>query len=98
MKSGRAADAKPLLRERIRANPGNPRLYAMFARAAGESGALFESYQALAEHYYLNGDLERALDQLYTARRHTGDSFYAMASVDARIQEIQEELRRLQNE
>ena len=97
MKSGRAADAKPLLRERIRANPGDPRLYAMFARAAGESGALFESYQALAEHHYLSGDLERALDQLYTARRHAGDSFYAMASVDARIQEIQDELRRLRD-
>lgn len=97
IKTGHAEQAKPILREQIRANPEESGLYGLYARAAGESGAAFESYQALGEYYYLQGELRTALDQLYTARRHAGDSFYATSSVDARIQEIEEELRRLED-
>ncbi len=95
LKTNNAEQAKPILRKQIRHEPKNPGLYQMLARAAGETGAIAESYQALAEYYYLLYDIDQALEQLHTASEHVGDSFYLKASIDARTQELQAEKARI---
>ena len=62
------------------------------ARAEGESGNNLAAHQELAEFYYFNGNPREALRQLNLAKKYTGDSFYANSSVDARIEEIQQQL------
>ena len=64
----------------------------MLAEAAGGAGAKLEAHQALAEHYYLSGDPNAAIDQLQIATRYAGDNFYLQSSLEARIQAIKEEM------
>ena len=92
LQTGRAAEAKLLIRKVIRRDPSEPRLHQMLARAEGDDGNPLGAHQALAEYHYLQGDSNEALRQLHLARRYTGDSQYAIASVDARIAQIQREM------
>ena len=94
VRTGFAERARPLIRQSIKENPNDPRLWALQARAAGELGETYQAHQALAEYHYLLGETAQALAQLETARRHTGDSFYASASIDARIEELRIEVQR----
>ncbi len=96
LKTNNAKQAKPILRKQIRRDPENPDLQKLMARAAGETGATAESYQALAEYYYLLYDIDKALEQLHTASEHVGDSFYLKSSIDARIAELQAEKARME--
>ena len=93
VRTGNAAQAKPLIRSRLKQEPNNPQLWEISARAAGETGETYVAHQSMGEYYYLLGDIEQALAQFETAREHTGDSFYASASIDARIEEIRAENR-----
>ncbi len=92
LQTGRSAQAKTLLRKGIRRDPTEPRLYQMLARAEGDEGNGLGAHQALAEYHYLQGDSSEALRQLHLAKRYTGDSQYAIASIDARIIHIQNEM------
>lgn len=69
----------------------NPRLEQMFARAAGETGRLVESHRAMANHYYLSGNLTLAIEQLNIARRLAGSDAYARAGIEAQIKEFESE-------
>ncbi len=90
--TGQAATARDLLRKMVRQQPGEPALFRMLATAAGETGARLEAHQALAEHYYLTGNPQGALEQLEIARRFAGDSVYVRSGLDARIKEIKDEV------
>ncbi len=92
LRVGRAQAALGLLRKAVRQRQDEPGLYKLLAQAAGEAGLSFEAHQALAEYYYLSGNLHAALDQLRIATRYAGDSFYRQASIEARIQSIEEEI------
>jgi predicted Zn-dependent protease len=92
LRTGEAKTAHELLRKTVRQQPGEPALYKMLATAAGETGARLEAHQALAEYHYLSGNPQAALEQLHIARKLAGDSFYARSSVEARIQEIKDEM------
>lgn len=92
LKAGEAKTARELLKKAVRQQPGDPGLYKLLATAAGETGARLEAHQALAEHYYLSGNSQAALEQLHIARRFAGDNFYALSSLEARVKEIKEEL------
>lgn len=92
LQTGRAAEAKSVVRKVLRRDPAEPRLYQMLARAEGDEGNPLGAHQALAEYHYLQGDANEALRQLHLARGYTGDSQYAIASVDARIAQIQREM------
>jgi len=94
LRAGKAPAARDLLRKMVRQRPGEPGLYRMLATAAGETGSRLEAHQALAEHYYLSGNPEAALEQLNIAKRFAGDSFYIRSSLDARIKEIKDEVAR----
>lgn len=92
VRSGRARDAESVLRAAIKQQPDDPSLYELLAQAAGETGRRTEAHQAMAEHYYLNGNPAAAIEQLQLASRYVGDNFYLQASLEARIQAIREEL------
>jgi len=92
LRSGRARDAEAILRAAIKQRPDDPVLYELLAQAAGEAGRRPEAHQAMAEHYYLNGNPGAAIEQLQLASRYVGDNFYLQASLEARIQAIREEL------
>lgn len=89
--TGHALEARNLLKTLVRRWPEEPALQKMFATAAGNSGSLVEAHQAMAEYYYLRGNSDAAIAQLQIARRHAGENFYFLSSLDARIKEIREE-------
>ena len=91
LKTDHPAEARGLLKKLVRQRPDDPALQKMLATAAGNSGTLFEAHQALAEYYYLTGNTDAAIGQLQIARRHAGDRFYFLSSLDARIKEIRDE-------
>jgi len=91
LKSGQAADARRLLDRAVRDHADDPTLQKMLASAAGDSGDQLTAHRALAEYYYLNGNVHAAIDQLQIARRYTGTSYYNQASLEARIREMQDE-------
>lgn len=97
VRTGQPKEARKFIRRQLRRDPNNPHLYRLLARAEGELGARAQSFQALAEYFYLLDDYERALAQLGTAEGFVGDSYYLRASIDARKQEIQNELQRYED-
>ena len=93
LKTNHAAEAHELLKKAVRAQPDEPALQQMLATAAGNNGALREAHQAMAEYYYLNGNPDAAIQQLQIARRHAGENFYYISSLDARIKEIRDKVK-----
>jgi predicted Zn-dependent protease len=92
LRAGRPKPAYELLDQALRKTRDDPALYQMMATAAGESGHRVAAHRALAEYYYLNGNLRAAVDQLHIARRLIKNDFYLHSSVDARIRAVQEEI------
>ncbi len=84
--------AKEILKTALQRRPEDPALYQMLAQAAGGTGSSYEAHKALAEHYYLNGNPNAAIDQLQLAARFAGDNFYLQSSLEARIAAIKEEI------
>ncbi len=92
LEAGQPKRAQALLKDLLRRRAGDPILYKMLARAAGETGDLVAAHQALAEHYYLSGNADAALEQLRIATRFAKGNFYALSSIEARTQEMKEEV------
>jgi predicted Zn-dependent protease len=95
LQAGRADDARQLLRAHVRDGTDEPLLHQSLARAYGQLGDTAEGLQAEAEYHAAIGEPARALEHLRNARRHAGGSFYLSASIDARIDEIEEQMRLL---
>ena len=74
-------------------------MYRLRADAYQKLGRTIESRADLAEHYYLSGLLGQAIDQLRRARRESkeGTDFYVAARVEARLAELETELRQRLN-
>ncbi len=92
VRSNRAAQAEPIIRATLQQRPDDPGLYELLSQAAAANNKSAESHQALAEHYYLNGNPNAAIEQLQLASRYAGNNFYLQSSVEARIQAIKEEV------
>jgi predicted Zn-dependent protease len=67
----------------------------LLGRAASGSGKTAESHRALAEYHYLNGELDAAVQQLGIAMRTDGLGFHEKSKLEARLQEIDAEIRAL---
>jgi predicted Zn-dependent protease len=94
---GRPADAQRLLEKLQRTRPQDAELYSLLARAAGDAGQVNQGHQYMAEHYYLDGNLESAAQQLEIALRDKSISYYRSAQMAARLKEIREELAETKN-
>ena len=66
-------------------------LYRLEAEAFRLTGKVVSSRMALAEHFYLNGELGAAIHQLQLATNEQGGDFYQSSRVEARLEELQNE-------
>lgn len=62
-----------------------PRVYRLLARAAADTGQHGQGHEYLAEHYYLLGDLTRAVLQLEIALKDDGLSFFDASRLESRL-------------
>jgi len=92
LKTNHLREARDLLKKALQQQPDNALLYKMMAEAAGGTGDPFGAHKALAEHYYLNGDPNAAIEQLQMAGRFAGNNFYKQSSLEARISAIKDEI------
>ena len=70
------------------------KLHALQAKAYSALGKRLQQHRALAESYFLQGQLGAAVEQLQFAQQATDGNFYELSVVDARLRE----LRKLQEE
>ncbi len=95
LEARRPSDAQRLLEKLQRSRPQDAELYGLLARAAGDAGQVNQGHQYMAEYYYLDGNLESAVQQLEIALRDKNISYYRSAQMTARLREIQDELAEL---
>ena len=93
--AGRPADILTLIDEFGRSNAIGSEMYRLRADAYQRLGRMSESRSDLAEHYYLSGRLDQAISQLRLASRDLAQNqdFYAAARIEARLEELENELR-----
>ena len=70
------------------------KLHALQAKTYSALGKRLQQHRALAESYFLQGQLGAAVEQLQFAQQATDGNFYEQSVVDARLRE----LRKLQEE
>ena len=93
-----AAGAYPLalgfLETQLQLDASDYRLYGLQAKTFAATGKRLHQHRAQAEHYYLQGLLGQAIEQLQFAQKEADGNFYEHSAVDARLRE----LRKLQLE
>ena len=92
LKTKQYRQAKGILKTALLKQPDNPALYEMLAQATGGMASSYEMHKALAEHYYLIGNPNAAIEQLQLAGKFAGENFYLQSSLEARISAIKEEI------
>ncbi|MFT4560749.1 MAG: putative Zn-dependent protease [Gammaproteobacteria bacterium] len=89
---GQPEQAKDHLRNYTFANRGDPRFFKLLAEAENALGENAGSHFSLSEYYRSLGELRLALQQLRLAQQQATISNYQRLRVDARMDEINEEL------
>ncbi len=82
------AQAVQRLERFLKFRDGEPRVYQLLARAAGERGQHELGHEYLSEYYYLIGDLENAILQLEIALKQPGLNFYDASRLESRLAEL----------
>ena len=93
--AGRPGETLRHIDDYERRNPMNPEMFRLRADAYGKLGRVLESRADLAEHFYLNGQLGRAIHQLRLAMQvpEQEQNFYLVARIEARLEELEQEYR-----
>jgi predicted Zn-dependent protease len=91
--SGRHETAVAFLREQLAISRSDPRLFELLARSYERLGRRTLQHQATAELYLLLGSAPAAIDQLQLARRANDADFYTMSEVDARLRQLNQQMR-----
>jgi predicted Zn-dependent protease len=94
----RARKAETILREQLRRNSEDPRLYELYARALDYSGNRVRASEAIAESYYLRGQIPEAILQLSRLAEQPDLTYYQRARIAARLDEMQATLVELGEE
>ena len=81
------------LREQLAVSRSDPKLFELMARSYERLGRRTQQHQATAELYLLRGSAPAAIDQLEQARRANDADFYTMSEVDARLRQLNQQLR-----
>ena len=89
------ARAYSILKKLSKSHSDDAHIMRLLGRAAAGSGKTAESHRALAEYHYLNGELEAAVKQLGIALRTDGLGFHEKSKLEARLREIDSEIRAL---
>jgi predicted Zn-dependent protease len=84
-----------ILKKLSRSHSGDPHVMRLLGRSAAGSGKKAESHRALAEYHYLNGELDAAVQQLSIALRTPKLGFRDKSKLEARMREIDSEIRAL---
>lgn len=84
-----------IIDEYSRVNIKDAALYRLEAEAYRQTGKIMSSRRALAEHYYLNGELNEAIHQLQLASAEPDGDFYQSSRLEARLKELEGEKERL---
>jgi predicted Zn-dependent protease len=92
-KSGEHEAVVAFLRDQLAISRSDPRLYELLARSYERLGRRTLQHQATAELYLLLGATPAAVDQLQLARRANDADFYTMSEVDARLRQLNQQLR-----
>jgi len=96
---GRPGEALRLINDYSRYHRMDASLWRLVAQAQERAGNRADSQAALAEHYYVLGQLDQALHQLRLANRAPNDDYYSASRIAARLNQLEaEKRRRLQSE
>lgn len=85
----RFADAQALALQETRAQPDQPAWWMSLAQASAGSGDTLTRHRALAEKFALEGAWPSAIRQLKEARDMKEIGYYDLATVDARLHEME---------
>lgn len=91
LQNGQADKARRLLEEYVRRQAPEPGLYKLLADAEIAAGQKAAAHQALAEHYYLNGQTMAAIEQLHSGIKASDADFYRASQMEARLKELQDQ-------
>ena len=89
--AGRPGDTLRLIDAYGQLHAPDAEMYRLRADANVRLGRTLDSRADLAEHFYLSGRLERAMDQLRLAMREPDQDFYRRARIEARLEELERE-------
>lgn len=93
-----AETASVVLRQQLLSHPGDPRLYELYARSSNIAGDRVRAREAIAESYYLRGQIHEAVMQLQELAGSDDLDYYERARITARINELRQELAKLGQE
>jgi predicted Zn-dependent protease len=85
----RFADAQALARQETQAHPDQPAWWLYLAQASAGSGDALTQHRAMAEKFALEGAWPSAIRQLKDARDLKTIGYYDLATVDARLHEME---------
>ncbi|MEW6354039.1 MAG: M48 family metalloprotease [Pseudomonadota bacterium] len=91
LQTGQARKARDVLEKHIRQRNPDPGLYKLLAEAEAQAGHPAAARKALAEHYYLNGQTDAAIEQLTQALKLQDGDFYLASQIEDRLRQLKEE-------
>ena len=95
LEEGEGEEARRVLRASGKADEREPKFYKLLAQAEKTMGHRADSHYNLAEYYRSIGELELAAEQLRLAQVLPELTHYQRLRVDARLDEIEKDLNRL---
>lgn len=85
----RYSDAQALAQKETRAHPDQPAWWLYLAQASAGCGDALTQHRAMAEKFALEGAWLSAIRQLKDARDLKSIAYYDLATVDARLHEME---------
>lgn len=93
LESEQFAKARSLLKERTRTPVNTPNLYRYLSRAEAELGNESAAHEAMAEYYFLSGQIHQAVNQLKLAIENVNrEDFYKTTQMEAKLQQYRREI------
>jgi len=92
---GQAETASVILRQQLLTHPEDPVLHELYARASNAAGDSVRAKEAIAESYYLRGDIHEAILQLQKLAGLADLDYYERARITDRLNELRTELAKM---
>ena len=92
---GQAETASVILRQQLLTHAEDPVLYELYARASNTAGDTIRAKEAMAESYYLKGNVHEAVLQLQKLTEIQDLDYYERARITDRLNELRRELAKM---